>query len=80
MSFWSFIGHVRSGFGLSELLEVTNSPNTVTHILNVRAIIVRAVRHSVEDVRSARCLLKIQEKVETHKTQMAAKRTSKPWL
>jgi len=35
---------------------------------------------SVQDVCTARCLDKIQEKLEAQKTQMAAKRTSKLWL
>jgi len=170
MSFLGCIGHVMSGSGLQELLEVVYSPNTVTHILSGKAV-ARAVRGhllmdsalsamvaaktfntslpadpesderqaeddppsgsssavsevievssqsgsdemdvdssedsvsatvdenlatavqlcnklvsgelSVQDVCSARCLDKIQEKLEAQNTQMAAKRTSKLWL
>lgn len=43
MSFLGCIGHVMSGSGLQELLEVVYSPNTVTHILSGKAV-ARAVR------------------------------------
>ena len=43
MSFLGCIGHVMSGSGLQELLEVVYSPNTVTHMLNGKAM-ARAVR------------------------------------
>lgn len=169
-SFLGCIGHLMSGSGLQELLEVVYSPNAVTHILIGKAI-ARAVRGhllvdsalnamvaamtfntslhtqleslermaeddppsasrssvldvmtvsnqsdsdkmdvdnsedsrcvildddlatavhlydtlitgelSVQDACSARCLEKIQDKIEAQKTQMAAKRTSKLWL
>jgi len=34
MSFWGCIGHLMSGSGLQELLEVVCSHNTVTHIVS----------------------------------------------
>ena len=43
MSFLGCIGHLMSGSGLQELLEVVYSHNTVTHILSGKAV-GRAVR------------------------------------
>ena len=43
MSFLGCIGHLMSGSGLQELLEVVYSANTVTHILSGKAV-ARAIR------------------------------------